>query len=495
VRNQFFTPRYVVEFLTDNTVGRAWYEMRQGDTRLVEKCRYLVRRPNEVFLEEGEDPLFTDDGQPIRQAQDKPTNDEEQATNDRAPISIPFRAKKDPRDLKILDPACGSGHFLLYVFDLLSTIYEEAWDDPTVPAFSVTGTRLAADYATLAELRQAAPELILRHNLHGIDIDPRAVQIAALALWLRAQRAYQELELPPVKRPRITKTNLVTAEPMPGDRTLLEEFLRNLRPRVLADLVQVVFDKMKLAGEAGALLKIEEELAEAISQAREQAAAIGELKQGSLPGFEQPQNEQITFDLSDLPDDDHFWQTAEHQVLSHLRRYAEQVDNGQGARRRLFAEDAVHGFAFIDLCRENYDIVLMNPPFGKASRQSKPQIEKNYPRSKGDLLANFIERTLGLCLPQGLVGAISSRTCFFLGTLDSLRSEVLQKDGQLLYMADLGDGVLEAVVETTAYILTRQNDQKVASTFFRVLLPEDKEISLLQSVEKLNLQEFIPYQF
>ena len=85
---------------------------------------------------------------------------------------------------------------------------------------------------------------------------------AALALWLRAQRAYQELGLAPAHRPRITRSNIITAEPMPGDRRLLEEFTRDLRPRILADLVRVVFDKMRLAGEAGSLLKIEEDLHE-----------------------------------------------------------------------------------------------------------------------------------------------------------------------------------------------------------------------------------------
>jgi hypothetical protein len=50
VRNQFFTPRYVVEFLTDNTLGRIWYEMMRGETQLVDQCRYLVRRPVEIFL-------------------------------------------------------------------------------------------------------------------------------------------------------------------------------------------------------------------------------------------------------------------------------------------------------------------------------------------------------------------------------------------------------------------------------------------------------------
>lgn len=54
VRNQFFTPRYVVEFLTDNTLGRIWYEMTKGDTRLKEQCRYLVRRPTEIFLGKAE---------------------------------------------------------------------------------------------------------------------------------------------------------------------------------------------------------------------------------------------------------------------------------------------------------------------------------------------------------------------------------------------------------------------------------------------------------
>ena len=95
------------------------------------------------------------------------------------PVHIPHRPKKDPRELKILDPACGSGHFLLYCFDLLLTIYEEAYADPDLsPA-------LQQDYHNLEDLRRDVPRLILAHNLHGIDIDLRASQIAALALWLR----------------------------------------------------------------------------------------------------------------------------------------------------------------------------------------------------------------------------------------------------------------------------------------------------------------------
>ena len=58
-RNQFYTPRYVVKFLTDNTLGRTWYEMRKGDTKLSDICEYMVHRPNEIFLKEGEEPPET----------------------------------------------------------------------------------------------------------------------------------------------------------------------------------------------------------------------------------------------------------------------------------------------------------------------------------------------------------------------------------------------------------------------------------------------------
>jgi hypothetical protein len=108
-RNQFFTPRYVVEFLTDNTLGRIWYEMRKGETRLKDECRYMVRRPSEVFLSEGS-------AVPGPSSLEEETKDQGQISNDellKLPVHISHRPKKDPREIKILDPACGSGHFLL----------------------------------------------------------------------------------------------------------------------------------------------------------------------------------------------------------------------------------------------------------------------------------------------------------------------------------------------------------------------------------------------
>ena len=118
VRNQFFTPRYVVEFLTDNTLGRIWYEMRQGNTGLKDRCRYLVRRPNEIWLQPGEEP-------PAQPDTDEALSQEELL---RQPVYIPHRPLKDPREIRMLDPACGSMHFGLYAFDLYLEIYKEAWE-------------------------------------------------------------------------------------------------------------------------------------------------------------------------------------------------------------------------------------------------------------------------------------------------------------------------------------------------------------------------------
>jgi len=92
---------------------------------------------------------------------------------------------------------------------------------------------------------------------HGIDIDLRATQIAALALWPRCHRAYQELGLKSEERPKITRSNIVCAEPIPGETDRLKEFPSALQPKALGQLVEAVFEKMKLAGEAASKVKFE----------------------------------------------------------------------------------------------------------------------------------------------------------------------------------------------------------------------------------------------
>ncbi|MEX5637387.1 Eco57I restriction-modification methylase domain-containing protein [Parafrankia sp. FMc2] len=380
IRNQFFTPRYVVQFLTDNTLGRIWYEMRGTKTTLAEKCEYMVRRPGETF----------------------------------AP-----RTKKDPRDLRILDPACGSGHFLLYAFDLLVTIYEEAYVDPASPASDDTGCRLAEDYADLAELRAALPGLVLRHNLHGVDIDPRCAQIAQLALWLRAQRAYDDFEVGRSARLPIRRTNVILAEPLVADGGIAKDFLDRLENKELAAAFIEFKDELALAGDLGVLLRIEK-----------RRAVLA-------PGYE-----------SDLF-------TAEGDPLRKaLDSYSKDEVTRANTRRRLFADDATQGLGLLDLTSKKYDVVLMNPPFGAPSVHAKKIFEQAYLRTKIDIYAAFVERGIELLSSRGRLGAITSRTGFFLSRFQAWREEILLKTAPPAVVADLGPGVLDsAMVETAAYCL------------------------------------------
>lgn len=479
-RNQFFTPRYVVEFLTDNTLGRIWYEMRRGDTKLKDQCQYMVRRPNDVFLAEGDSPP------------EPPPNQEELSQEEllKQPVHIPHRPKKDPRELRILDPACGSGHFLLYCFDLLLTIYQEAYAD------SDLGPKLQEDYPTPEAFRRDVPRLILAHNLHGIDIDVRASQIAALALWLRCQRAFRELGLKQ-ERSKITKSNFVCAEPMPGESEMLKEFVADLQPKVLGHLVEVVFDKMKLAGEAGSLLKVEEELRDAITQVRTQWVAEFErakdrkgrpllFSQGEMDRASKDHPQPQLFDFSEITDEQ-FWDEAESQVLIALRSYVTHASNGIALQRRLFADDAERGFAFIDLCQKRFDVVLMNPPFGDPSIPAKGYLLASYKICKDDIDAAFVHRGINLLSDAGFLGAIVNRTQFFKGVLQDWRTLDLLGECNIDAACDLGHGVLDgALVEAAAYILRKPNVPLGLSSFIRLLKELDKSAALMPVISALR---------
>jgi len=413
VRNQFFTPRYVVEFLTDNTLGRTWFQMRGGKTGLAERCAYLVR-----------------DGE-----------------------AGAAREPKDPRDLRVLDPACGSGHFLLYAFDLLVVIYEEAWSDGQASSarFSRSGSSLAKDYPTLAELRRALPALVLEHNLHGVDIDARCAQIAQLALWMRAQRSFKDFGVPRGERPIIRRANIVIAEPMPGEADLHVAFARSLSPALLGDLFHKLVERMHLAGELGSLLKIDEALRDDLERARRQFVAERQ-STGYLPGLA-PERKQGELDLSGVTDAS-FFEEAERRILEAVKKFAGSAEGAERARRRMFAEDAGQGVALLDLMRKRFDVVLMNPPFGAGCAAAKKDFEKAYPRTKNDLYAAFVERGIQLLHKRGMLGAITSRTGFFLSSFQKWREEILLKEAPPVVFADLGHGVLDsAMVEVAAYCL------------------------------------------
>jgi hypothetical protein len=481
VRNQFFTPRYVVEFLTDNTLGGIWYEMRQGQTGLKERCRYLVRRPNEIWLRPGEDA-------PPEVMADEALSQEELLQQ---PVPIPHRPLKDPREIRMLDPACGSMHFGLYAFDLYLEIYTEAWEiaqgsDEQAKQGEAFAPFIAfaADFANKADYLREVPRLILLHNIHGIDIDSRATQIARMTLWLRAQRAWKEQQLEVAGRPPITRSNVVCAEPMPGERQLLADFVDQQFPEAERGLVQqlleTIFDKMKLAGEAGSLLKIEEEISDAIDQARREWQKLAVQQQDLFSPIEIAELGQVgsslNVDLMNLTRD--FWLDIEERIYNALRDYAEQAQSGSGLQRRLFAEDAAQGFAFIDVCRRRYDVALMNPPFGDPPLRPNLELQAQYVAVKHDIASAFLERGLGLVNRNGLVGSITTRTLFFLSYLSQWRENVIIDSASVAIFADFGDGVLEATIETAAHVIHASSRLDRQCWFVRALNDASREKDL-----------------
>ena len=148
------------------------------------------------------------------------------------------------------------------------------------------------------------------------------------------------------------------------------------------------------------------------------------------------------------------WQQAEARLREALTEFAQAAKSTyQG---RLFAQDALQGLRLIDLCREQFDVVAMNPPFGALSAGVKEQLGRAYPRSKNDLLAIFVERGLELLRPGGRIGAITSRTCFFLSSFQKWREQVVLGIARPEVMADLGHGVMDdAMVEAAAYCLRK----------------------------------------
>ncbi|MFC1559073.1 Eco57I restriction-modification methylase domain-containing protein [Gemmatimonadota bacterium] len=404
IRNQFYTPEYVVRFLVENTLGRLWWEMNP-DTSLQSRD-YLVYRANE---------------------------------------SPPLRTPKDPRQIRILDPACGSGHFLHYCYDLLQIIYREAYDG------HAAGEDLRKEYSSIKDLEHALPSLILSENLYGIDIDLRACQLTALSLYLRAKRENPEAD--------ITRVNAAHATAMPGEESVFEEFLGRFsngpRASIIKGILKGIWEEVgDLVSEAGSLLRPETGLHKCIEDIRNKYEdnKTGQLMLQEMLG---PEYEQGELPI-DVIHTEEFWRGLEPEVLKALEEYAEEQTR-ESVIRRLFAEDAAHGFAFLDTLMRSYDVILMNPPFGSASKPSKKYIDSNYPRTKNDVYAAFVERGLELLYPGGYLGAITSRTGFFLTSFQKWREEILLTDTDIIAFADLGQGVLDtAMVETAAYILRKK---------------------------------------
>jgi len=441
VINQFYTPSWVVKTLVDNTLGRLWLQMHP-DSSLAAKAPPPLpdERPADLVAA---DYLVPRTGERIRY----------QRLDEAGQVQTFKRA----RDIALLDPACGTMHFGQYAFALFHRMYldeiqhagEAGWpDEPSVKD------------------PRGIPAAILEHNLFGIDIDPRAIQIASLSLMLTAKEAALEHGFSPLDV-RIRRTNLVVANAV----NLGKERLRSLVERVgkrngtgqlRERLFTAVWDNLQHVSELGSLVQVRESVAQVLDDWVETRAREKGLTK-LVPRRDEPQLELGTI-LTDVERDLARQLELERGLLAHEAQElaaellaaieAAAAEATEDPSDRIFAEDTARGLKLLQVLSRHYDVVVMNPPYGAFVPKVKDFVGAAYPLTKNDIYAAFIDRATQLIEPEGYVGALVSATFVNLKSFAKLRTEILLKRNPLIAMLDLGFGILDdATVEAAAIVL------------------------------------------
>lgn len=443
VINQFYTPSWVVKALVDNTLGRLWLQMH----------------PDSVLQPQGPPPLPAErNGGPITADYLVPRTGE-RIRYVRVSETGEVQRFKRACDITLLDPACGTMHFGQYAFGLFQRMYleeiehagEEGW--PAEPSV-----------ATAAEI----PAAILENNLFGIDIDPRAIQIASLGLMLTAKEAALGLGIPPTEV-QVKRTNLVVANAVAVGKEPLDALTRKLSaqlgaPELQQRLFEVLWDNLQNVGELGSLVQVKEGVETVLGDwvdAQAKRKGLGKvIRADALPLFEagglsdefdQQRVQQLVLQRQALEEEA---QAIQQELLSAIEAVAgaEASDPAE----RLFAEDTARGLKLLQTLARNFDVVVMNPPYGSFVDRERVRrfVDTAYPLTKNNIYAAFIDRATQLVENEGYVGALVSSTFVNLKTFEKLRTEILLKRNPLLVMLDLGYGILDdATVEAAALVL------------------------------------------
>ncbi|MFM1900450.1 MAG: hypothetical protein RLZZ216_1026 [Cyanobacteriota bacterium] len=348
---QLFTPHWIVRYLVENSLGRLWLLNRPG-SKLREQMPYYI---------EGE-------------------------------AETGFLKINKPEEIKVLDPACGSGHMLTYAFDLLTLIYEEEGYAPS-----------------------EVPGLILQHNLHGLEICPRAAQLTELALVFKAREKSRRFFQPEqLVGPQVLELKDVQFE---GDE--LNDYIAALG---LGGLFNQNLFKL--------LLQFEK------------AKNFGSLIQPCI----------------------------EVRAIAEVRRAIEAKDpSGQPFLRHTHLK-ALCVLEQAEALAQQHHVVVANPPYmgvGAFNTHLKVFAANNYPLSKADLFAMFIENVSRRAIKNGYSAMITMHSWMFIASFEKMRATLLQ-DSTVLSMAHLGsrgfDTISGEVVQTTAFVC-----QKRCNPFFQAI--------------------------
>lgn len=367
---QLFTPDWIVRYMVENSLGRLWVE-GHPDCDLKENWKY--------YLEEAQQ-------EPEVQVKLAEIRKEYAALN--------------PEDIKLIDPCMGSGHILVYAFDVLMQIYE------------------SAGYS-----QRDAAKSILEHNIYGLDIDDRAYQLAYFAVMMKA-RQYNRRILNGENSCHvyaIQESNSINRAHLKYFGAGMDDIEKNAAKMQLEGLLDTLTD----AKEYGSILNVESYNWDLL---RRFVAA-------------EDTDGQISMDSVGVED------TAEQ--LNRL------VDIGETMARK-------------------YWVTITNPPYAAISNLSPKVndfVKANYPDSKVDLFAVFIERCGLMTRVSGYQAMITQHAWMFLASYENLRDKLLNKE--LINLAHLGphafDEINGEVVQTSSFVFCNDFFSNYNSTFVQLV--------------------------
>ena len=372
LQSQVYTPQWVVKFLVDNTLGKAYMEMFP-DSRIKEKYQ-IANIPNHQV-----------------------------------------RHPKDLRQMRLLDPACGSGNFLIYAFSLFYDLYVDQMDN------------YGRDYS-----RRDIPKMIVENNLFGVDLDERAAQISQIALFIKAR------ELGGHRSHWPAYTNVVSTHFFLDDYEKVKdtfEAIDNL-DESKRNIMRMIWDDLSNAYKFGSLVRVDETLNKILPNDDNHSL------------FAQEQMEDMF--------------SFKQQFMNQLRQKVNELGEvGSNAYTLAKTNDAI---SFLEIIANKYDVVVANPHYtdsGDFGTELKKFIEENYKKPlkfNSNLYACFIKRCCELAGDDGKVGMIHPLTFMYIKTYEDVRKHIIENH-HINLLAELGIGGVfpNAQVDAAMYILESKN--------------------------------------
>jgi len=382
ILNTVYTPRWMVQILVDNSLGHWWQDLHPK---------------SKVF---SESPYFIQ----------------------KVPIE-PKSSAKELLDLKILDPACGSGNFLIYAFIKLIEMYQE-----TYPEWDLC----------------KIIKIILTQNLYGVDINRRPAQLSAIALYILAKRTIKEKSPESLLKFKMPPVNIISCDiRVPKDDKNRILFLQKFKDIKVQKILKDLIDQFDNADQLGSLIDIRT-LQKEINEIK-QEHEIKQKKSGSLDKF--------------LPNS--FLKSKEKDYSLNLVEIVERElipNESQNIGLQLFGKQAKNAASLAQILMQKYDIIVSNPPFGLSMDITKEKLKKFYPHTYRDLISAFIDQSQRLLKLNGYIAMISDFSFLHLPKFEKFRSEIFLKKLFIQYLLITGLGALPDARNVPLLFIVRKSE-------------------------------------